>query len=142
MARGERDNEAGSKPAESAEDRAGNPPKEHHKVMTTPGHIEADSVPMYVLADQLTKLNAFGRPVIDKTGLAGNYTFNLRWTADNLPFPILHDTGGLDAATAKDDNSPSSVITALEEQLGLKLVPQKNRSDIIVIDHIEPPSPN
>lgn len=138
MARGERDNETGSK----AEDRAGNPPKEHHKVMTIPGHIEADSVPMYILADQLTRLNALGRPVIDKTGLAGNYNFTLRWTADNLPFPILHDAGGLDAATAKDDNSPSSLITALEEQLGLKLVPQKNRSDIIVIDHIEAPSPN
>ena len=142
MAQGKADDEPGSKPADSASDRAGNPPKEHHKVMTTPGHIEADSLPMYILADQLTRLNALGRPVMDKTGLTGNYTFTLRWTADNMPFPVLHDPGGLDAATAKDDNSPSSLITALEEQLGLKLVPQKDRSDIIVIDHIEPPSPN
>jgi len=142
MPRGEPDEEPSSKPQDSDADRAGTPSKEHHKVMTTPGHIEADSLPMYILADQLTRLNALGRPVIDKTGLAGNYNFTLQWTADNLPFPILHDPGGLDAATAKDDNSPSSLITALEEQLGLKVVPQKDRSDIIVIDHIEPPSPN
>lgn len=142
MTKGEPEDEPGSKPADSAADRPENRPKEHHKVMTTPGHIEADSVPMYILADQLTRLNALGRPVIDKTGLAGNYNFSLRWTADNLPFPMLHDSGGLDAATATDDNSPSSLITALEEQLGLKLVPQTDRSEIIVVDHIDPPSPN
>lgn len=139
---GEPDSPSGSKPA--ASDSAADPgtAKEHHKVMTTPGHIEADSVPMYILADQLTRLNTLGRPVIDKTGLTGSYNFTLRWTADNLPFPVLHDPVGLGSATANDDNSSASLITALEEQLGLKLVPQKDRSDVIVIDHIEPPSPN
>jgi uncharacterized protein (TIGR03435 family) len=46
--------------------------------MATPGHIEADSVPMYVLADPLT--DYLGRKVVDKTGLTGNYNFTLRWT--------------------------------------------------------------
>lgn len=118
------------------------PSKEHFKVMTVPGRIEADSISMNILADQLTRLNAVGRAVIDKTGIAGNYNFTLRWTADNLPFPILHDPDGLSAATAKDDNTPSSLITALQEQLGLKLVPRKEHVDVIVIDHIDPPSPN
>lgn len=117
------------------------PSKEHFKVMTVPGRIEVDSIPMYVLADQLTRLNVLGRPVIDKTGITGNYNFTLRWTADNLPFPILPEADGL-GATAQDENTPSSLVTALQEQLGLKLKPQKDNSDVIVIDHIDPPSPN
>jgi uncharacterized protein (TIGR03435 family) len=40
-----------------------------------------------------------------------------------------------------DDSGPS-VFTALEEQLGLKLVPAKGPVDTIVVDHIERPSEN
>jgi len=117
------------------------PTKEHFKVMTVPGRIEADSIPMSILADQLTRLNV-GRPVVDKTGITGNYNFTLRWTADNLLFPLLQDPSGIAAATAKDENTPSSLFTAIQEQLGLRLEPRKDRSDLIVIDHIDPPSPN
>lgn len=97
---------------------------------------------MYILADQLTRLNAVGRPVVDKTGISGNYNFTLNWTADNLPFPILHEPGALDAATSSEESTPSSLFTALQEQLGLKLEPRKDRSEVIVIDRIDPPSPN
>jgi len=116
------------------------PSEEHFKVMTTMGHIEADSIPMFILADQLTRLNAVGRAVVDKTNITGNYNFTLRWAADR--FPLLHDAEGLGSATEKDENTPSSLFTALQEQLGLKLEPQKDHVDVIVIDHIEPPSPN
>ena len=116
------------------------PSEEHFKVMTTMGHIEADSISMYILADQLTRLNAVGRTVVDKTNIADNYNFTLRWTAD--PFSLLHDPDGLGSATEKDENTPSSLFTAIQEQLGLRLEPQKDRVDVIVIDHIEAPSPN
>jgi len=139
LIRGEPDPPAGSKPYAGEPQ---NPAKEHFKVMTVMGRIEADSIPMSILADQLTRLNAVGRPVVDKTGISGNYNFTLRWTADTLPFPLLHDPDGLSAATAKDENTPSSLFTAIKEQLGLKLEPQRDRSDVIVVDYIEPPSPN
>jgi len=139
LTRGEPDPPGGPKFPDP--DHPEDPSKEHYKVMTTPGRIEADSLPMFILADQLTRLNALGRPVIDKTGLTGNYNFTLRWTAD-LPFPILHDPDGLGAATARDENTPSSLFTAIQEQLGLKLESRKDRSEVIVIDHIDPPSPN
>jgi len=120
------------------------PEKEHYKIAMWPGHIEADSISMIVLANQLSRLQALGRTVVDKTGLTGNYNFSLKWTPDNDPFPglrrMLRETDGLDASATDDAALP--LFTALREQLGLKLEPQKGRVDIIVIDHIDPPSPN
>jgi uncharacterized protein (TIGR03435 family) len=39
-------------------------------------------------------------------------------------------------------SSDPSLFTALQDQLGLKLVSQKEPVEVIVIDHIEQPSPN
>jgi uncharacterized protein (TIGR03435 family) len=72
-------------------------------------------------------VNDAGRPVIDKTGLTGNYDFTLEYTPDGTP---------ADAA-----NGPS-IFTALEEQLGLKLEPSKAPTEILVIDHAEKPNEN
>ncbi|HEY2472874.1 MAG TPA: TIGR03435 family protein [Terracidiphilus sp.] len=125
-----------------------NPSKEHFKIMTVPGRIEADSIPMYVLADQLTRLHALGRRVVDKTGLTRNYNFTLRWTPDNPLPPVLNAyspgsiESGLAHAQDETDSTPSSLVTAIQEQLGLRLQQEKDRVDVIVIDHIDPPSPN
>jgi uncharacterized protein (TIGR03435 family) len=70
------------------------------------------------------------RPIIDKTGLSGSYDFTLKWTRDQTP----------DASESQADNP--SLFTALEEQLGLKLVPTKGPVEVVVIDRIERPSPN
>lgn len=68
-----------------------------------------------------------GRIVIDKTGLTGSYDIDFKWTPDE------------DIAAGV---SGPSLFTALEEQLGLKLVPAKAPLDVLVIDHIEKPSEN
>ena len=70
------------------------------------------------------------RTIFDKTGLTGKYDFTLEWTPDDAP-PAM--TGG---APPPDAGGPS-LFTALEEQLGLKLEPQKGPVDVVVIDHIE-----
>jgi uncharacterized protein (TIGR03435 family) len=71
-----------------------------------------------------------GRLIIDKTGLEDKkFDFELKWTPDNQP------------ATTSEDSAPS-FFTALEEQLGLKLVPAKAPVKILIIDHIDHPSPN
>jgi uncharacterized protein (TIGR03435 family) len=54
----------------------------------------------------------------------------LNWTADDR----------LGANNAPD--APPSLFTALEEQLGLKLVPAKGPVEVLVIDHMERPSAN
>jgi bla regulator protein BlaR1 len=43
--------------------------------------------------------------------------------------------------SASADAAPQ-FVTALQEQLGLKLVPEKTKVTIFVIDHIERPTPN
>jgi uncharacterized protein (TIGR03435 family) len=70
-----------------------------------------------------------GRTVIDKTGIAGRYSFELHWTPDNTPAdsPIV---GG------------PSIFTAVQEQLGLKLQPSTAQLDVLVIDYAQKPSEN
>lgn len=73
----------------------------------------------------------FGRPVIDKTGLVGNYDF------------ILTYKGRWDRDRAADDMDPTSPMDrALQEDLGLKVDPAKGAMRALVIDHIEKPSEN
>jgi uncharacterized protein (TIGR03435 family) len=74
-----------------------------------------------------------GSPVVNKTGLAGLYDYTLDWTPDRPGAP------NLDAPVEAD---APSLFTALQEQLGLKLVPTKGAVEVIVIDHIELPSEN
>ena len=73
-----------------------------------------------------------GRQVINKTGLQGYYALTLRYATARRP-------GATDAAV--DDNFPD-FFTALQEQLGLKLQPEKMRLPIFVVDHIEKPTEN
>lgn len=74
-----------------------------------------------------------GRPVIDKTGLSGAYDVDMRW--------VRTDLQAGEAASATNTDAPS-LFTAVEEQLGLKLVAQKEKFDVLVIEHIQPPTPN
>jgi bla regulator protein blaR1 len=70
-----------------------------------------------------------GRPIGDTTGLTGAYDFTLTW--------------GLNELTGRESSADApSLFTAIQEQLGLKLVPSKVPVEVIVIDHIEKPSPD
>jgi uncharacterized protein (TIGR03435 family) len=67
--------------------------------------------------------------VIDKTGLAGGYDFSIEWAPG-------------DTCELGNQESSSPFWTALKEQLGFKLEPVKGSVDVLVIDHVEPPSTN
>jgi uncharacterized protein (TIGR03435 family) len=75
------------------------------------------------------------RPVLDKTGLTGNFDFDLSWMPNEAQF------GGKGAAIPADPDSPD-IFTAVQEQLGLKLEPQKSPVDILMIDQADRPSSN
>jgi uncharacterized protein (TIGR03435 family) len=72
-----------------------------------------------------------GGPVTNRTGLDGLYDLALHYSVRNLNAD----------PSAPADNAPS-IFTALEEQLGLKLVPEKTTVKVFVVDHIERPTPN
>ena len=84
-------------------------------------HMEVVGRGLEVLARQLS-ITA-GRPVSDRTGLTGNYTFQLDWLPENRPTPPDSDTPNL--------------FTALREQLGLRLEPISAPVKMLVIDHVE-----
>lgn len=85
--------------------------------------IVAIHAPLTMLIGQIQL--AAGRPVIDKTALAGFYDFEVEWSSD--------------PTTGMED---PSIFTALQERLGLKLEPAVAPFDTIAIDHAEKPSSN
>jgi uncharacterized protein (TIGR03435 family) len=100
-------------------------PGESGPTEMSPGKLSAHAYPVSGLAMSLS--GVVGRVIIDKTGLTGQYDFDLAWARRDDP-----DSG----------ESGPSVFTALQEQLGLRLEPAKAPLDVVVIDHIERPSEN
>jgi uncharacterized protein (TIGR03435 family) len=100
-----------------------------------PGELTVQWMTMGALAQMLTQY--VDRLVVDKTGLTAHYDFNLAWTPDEgaPTHPAGADANPMPAAPAGP-----SIFTALQEQLGLKLEAQKGPVEVIVIDHVEPPS--
>jgi uncharacterized protein (TIGR03435 family) len=85
------------------------------------GTMKAAATTMAYFADMLSR--ELNQPVQDKTGLTGAYNLKLDWSPD----PATSDT-------AKDLPSGPSLFTALQEQLGLKLRPQKVEVEVLVVD--------
>jgi uncharacterized protein (TIGR03435 family) len=83
-----------------------------------------------------------GRPVIDKTGLAGLYDFTLKFAYEGrMPLGPLGSLGPMSpGATPVGDPDAPSLSVALQEQLGLKLESTRGPVEIAVIDKIEKPT--
>jgi uncharacterized protein (TIGR03435 family) len=95
---------------------------------TGPGMFEATAVSVRSLASQLA--NAVGEPVHDATGLTGSYDISLHFRPDET----------IPAAT--DNTDAPSVFSAVQEQLGLKLVPTKGSVETLVVDSAQKPEAN
>ena len=97
---------------------------------TFTNELTARGVTMDRLAGILSQ-QGLGRVVLDNTGLTDRYDFKLSWAGVSM------------AADANPtDTSGPSIFTAVSEQLGLRLESQKGPVPVLVIDHIEEPSPN
>jgi uncharacterized protein (TIGR03435 family) len=93
------------------------------------------NVTMAFLANSFKGIGHLDRPVIDQTGLSGTWDFVLEWAPDtNNPPPP--------GADPQPEPSGPPFLTALTEQLGLKLETQKGPVDVLVLDHVEHPSGN
>jgi uncharacterized protein (TIGR03435 family) len=85
------------------------------------------------LAAELQRVET-DRPVVDRTGLAGEFDFTMTATSEKPFFK------GETPATG--DDAPPVIFTAIQEQLGLKLEPVKTAVECLVLDHVERPSAN
>ena len=77
-----------------------------------------------------------GRIVYDRTGLTGTWNVQLEYTPDQLP--SLPD--GLPPGITLPSPDAPNLFTALEEQLGLKLVAARGTVDVLIVDHIQRPT--
>jgi uncharacterized protein (TIGR03435 family) len=111
-------------------------------------HMEASKVTMPAFAEMLTRF--VDKPVVDETGLKGNYQIVLDLSLGDLmrvaqkagvgvPMPGAGGPGGAPAGVADAASDPGgggSVFTAVQS-LGLKLEPKKQAVDTYIIDHVE-----
>ena len=113
--------------APSVEEEHAHPEKYKGNSMSMgPGMFEGTGVSVRSLASQLA--NAVSKPVIDTTGLTGAYDIKLHFRPED---------------THADTSSDApSVFAAVQEQLGLKLVPAKGPVEILVVDAAQKPEAN
>ena len=90
------------------------------------GTLSAASITMSNLVS--TVAGAVQGIVVDRTDLSGNFDIDLSWSA------------GLPADAVPGD--PPSIFAALQDQLGLKLQSTTGPVDVLVIDHVEQPTPD
>ncbi len=108
--------------------------------MFMPGSLKLPSVSLTKFASSLTTIlhlwegdkNRFH--VEDKTGLDGLYEIHLRWTPD------LSKAPGFPKEEA--DQSGITFFEAIQDQLGLKLVPAKVPVPVVIIDEVQMPTTN
>ena len=75
------------------------------------------------------------RPVLDSTGVPGRFDFDLSWRPDPTQF-----RGRGDQVPGSPDDP--DLFTALKQQLGIRLEPQKAPAPVIIVDSAEKPSDN
>ena len=96
------------------------------------------SVWLFAISDRL---------VIDNTGITGRYDFHLEFTPDDTTpgalrrLQIDRERNGGQPDAAPDPAGPP-LVTAIQQQLGLKLEPVKAPREFLVIDQVERPSGN
>jgi len=88
------------------------------------GSLTSERTSMERLAKELTSYA--GRPVVDETGLAGEWALTLMWAPE--------------ASAGGGDQNLASIFTAMREQLGLKLDATRGAVEMLVIDRAEKPT--
>jgi uncharacterized protein (TIGR03435 family) len=89
-----------------------------------------------------------GREVIDKTGIRGKYNYTIRWSNDvglgqaSANMRSASTEGSAPGSAVELGTRFPDIFRALKTQLGLELKPAKGPVQVLVIDHVEQPTPN
>ncbi len=115
-------------------------PGQHYcRNLVSPRSVDFEGGTLAMLAGLLALI--LDRPVIDKTGITDYFAIQLRFSPDDSAPSRTAPADPGAPATVRDPDDPG-IFQAIQEQLGLKLVPAKGPVDVLVIDHIERPSEN
>jgi bla regulator protein BlaR1 len=90
-------------------------------VRVVAGRFSMGHAPLAALVNYLAR-TVVRTVVVDRTGLQGMFALNLEWSAD------------------QPSTDKPSIFIALQDQLGLKLEPERGLADVVVIDHVEKPT--
>lgn len=99
----------------------------HGSMTFNSGKLSGKGVPVSFIASLLA--SPAQRTVIDHTGLQGQYDFDLHFSPESMT--------AVDGTNAEPD-----FFTAVQEQLGLKLQSSKAQVPVLIVDHVEQPTPN
>jgi uncharacterized protein (TIGR03435 family) len=78
-----------------------------------------------------------GRPVIDATGLTGEYDIMLDFVQEPAPRPAFLRPDDAPAPDPPVLAAGPTLISAVQSQLGLKLEPKKGMIDVLIVDRVE-----
>jgi len=87
------------------------------------GRIRFGGYPLSLFANGLSQ--SVGRAVVERTGLPGNWAFELTYADEPSP-----------------NSDAPSLFTAIQEELGLKLEPAKGPVDVLVVENVQRPTPD
>jgi bla regulator protein BlaR1 len=99
-------------------------------VAAYPGRMVGNGVTMASFSTILS--GTVGRPVIDRTGLAGVYDYEFEAVEIKPPGPF--------GPSYRPSETKESIFTMFPKQLGLKLEPMQGSVDVLVIEHAEMPA--
>lgn len=106
-----------------------------HGSSSGPGLIGGINMSMSEFVEALGEV--LGRPVVDATHFSGGYDIRLMWRPPNDATVAAEKPYGNNQDEIDISNLPSSVSTAVREQLGLRLQSAKVPLNVIVVDHID-----
>jgi uncharacterized protein (TIGR03435 family) len=92
----------------------------------SPGEFVMRGRPIQRFVEFLSRPAYIDRPVVDETGITGHVDIDLQWTMNFSDLPGSH----------------ASLLTSIQEQLGLKLEPRQVPLPVLVIEQIQRPSGN
>jgi len=103
-------------------------------------HFKASAIPLAALADLVSHFCE--RPVVDQTGIGGQYDFDLAISPETLrdlpaggAIPMRHGGGEPPQIDARAE--PAASIFEALQRYGLKLEPRKAPMEVLTVDRIE-----
>jgi uncharacterized protein (TIGR03435 family) len=105
-------------------------------LFTGMGRLSAHGIALSDLAMTLARLPAVSRRVVDRTGLTGQFDFDMEWT------PMVFGPAAPGVPNDRPPDAGPNLFTALQEQLGLRMESAEEAVPVLVIDGVNQPSPN